>query len=1346
MKLYRVLIIFLITINFKVNASVEVISGRYTVSERDLSVKLIGGYLEWNREYRNRDWYFNRVWEPLKINIDSISGNIESIVKANDVYRPVDSSATFFKFGSRRTIRKQVDGSYLWKDRNGNTTSFDANGLAQYSQNLKGIKIYFSYVNGLLSGAYDNNNTQILWVEYDAIKRKIIKVRDYSGREINYSWSTIDENAENIQYKLDSFIDANGHQWMYEYSTSPTRDGKVDLIKVKFPNNQVETITYDYSGRVTSIADENDNKKYFNFDYIKSRKEYYVKKINSEGVVTENWFKRNGELIRKDINGLTILSISTDLRKKYEKDIFNRITTREYDEFNNLIRSTYPNGTSEEYTYDITTGQLKTYKNKNGYTTKYEYDNSGNLIKQIEAYGTISERVTLYTFDQYGQVLTESLVIDEGPQILIKQFFYDNFGNKIKEIDGKGHATHFTYNSHGQVLTALNARNKQWAYKYDNHGNLIEGKSPLNIVTGFEYDELNLLSKIIFPNNSVETKSNSRFGKPISYVSEVGDETQYEYLPNSRLSKISNDNGAEKKYSYDALGRVIKVESESSYFELIYPQNNNYVVGYGHFFTPIEIKYPTYSIKLKYDSIGRVVEESKHYKLNGQDFIEVKKIKYDGLDNIIEVSGEFIKDQKFEYDALNRLVRAYSNNILEQEFEYNNLDLMVSFTDANGNKFKFEYDLNFNLIKEIRPTGQFNTFEYNENNNLTAKIDAEGNKIVLIYDDDDRIIGEQYYDVNQQLKKSVTYTLNNMGLIESYDDGVSSANYTYNLAQQKLTESLTIEGNTFSHSYTYYPNGQKKSFTGNDGIEYKYFYDKEGRLENIVIPNKGNINYSNFKEDRPENISYPQGILKSVLYDGMLNARKILVKDASALTIFDHNYHYNNSGLLERKETMNGVYTYAYDEQQRIISATYPSLPPENWEYDNQGNRIKDNLTLNNSWTYDANNQLLDSVNNKYNYDNNGNQTELMDANSNVISSYIYDESGNVKYVLDENGIKRFEYYYDPYGRRLFKKDLLNNHTSYFYYNDEGLIYEKSYYDQETHYLFEPGDIFETQPVLKKVDGQYFYYLNDDIGTPHKIINENGVVVKASEYSAFGLVNDYILSNEGHDNIRFPGQYFDTETANNYNTYRYYNPLLGRYNQKDPLGILKDYDEYSYVKNNPLTYFDPLGLFSIKFCHTLGKRGILSASACGKLVIKLEGRCINIYLCFSLSGGIGQGTGGTDVKPSIDLQFKPRIKPFIRRLKPILKPLLPYIPRHLLPPPKPPLPDIPKPFLPYIPEPFFPEPEPENGKKSCKSLDYGCSDGFSAGTGGFKLKGGCGVTECYLIDSTCKQCYECFDD
>ncbi len=62
------------------------------------------------------------------------------------------------------------------------------------------------------------------------------------------------------------------------------------------------------------------------------------------------------------------------------------------------------------------------------------------------------------------------------------------------------------------------------------------------------------------------------------------------------------------------------------------------------------------------------------------------------------------------------------------------------------------------------------------------------------------------------------------------------------------------------------------------------------------------------------------------------------------------------------------------------------------------------------------------------------------------------------------------------------------------------------------------------------------------------------------------------------NNMRFPGQYADSETGLFYNYFRTYQPNQGRYTQNDPIGLAGGWSRTAYSKANSLSFFDPLGL------------------------------------------------------------------------------------------------------------------------------------------------------------------------
>ncbi len=89
--------------------------------------------------------------------------------------------------------------------------------------------------------------------------------------------------------------------------------------------------------------------------------------------------------------------------------------------------------------------------------------------------------------------------------------------------------------------------------------------------------------------------------------------------------------------------------------------------------------------------------------------------------------------------------------------------------------------------------------------------------------------------------------------------------------------------------------------------------------------------------------------------------------------------------------------------------------------------------------------------------------------------------------------------------------------------------------------------------------------------------DSSGTIVWAADYKPFGEAT--ITISTITNNLRFPGQYFDSETGLHYNYYRDYNPAIGKYIEADPIGILEGNNHiYTYAANNPIISIDPFGL------------------------------------------------------------------------------------------------------------------------------------------------------------------------
>jgi RHS repeat-associated protein len=115
---------------------------------------------------------------------------------------------------------------------------------------------------------------------------------------------------------------------------------------------------------------------------------------------------------------------------------------------------------------------------------------------------------------------------------------------------------------------------------------------------------------------------------------------------------------------------------------------------------------------------------------------------------------------------------------------------------------------------------------------------------------------------------------------------------------------------------------------------------------------------------------------------------------------------------------------------------------------------------------------------------------------------------------------------------------------------------------------------------------QVYYIHADHLGTPRVITRaaDNAAVWRWDNVDPFGNnqpdenPNGVNGTQAFKYNLRFPGQYFDSETGTIYNYFRDYDPATGRYLQSDPIGLWGGLSTYGYVFANPLLFIDPEGL------------------------------------------------------------------------------------------------------------------------------------------------------------------------
>ncbi|MHB8715769.1 MAG: RHS repeat-associated core domain-containing protein [Sulfuricaulis sp.] len=184
-------------------------------------------------------------------------------------------------------------------------------------------------------------------------------------------------------------------------------------------------------------------------------------------------------------------------------------------------------------------------------------------------------------------------------------------------------------------------------------------------------------------------------------------------------------------------------------------------------------------------------------------------------------------------------------------------------------------------------------------------------------------------------------------------------------------------------------------------------------------------------------------------------------------------------------------------------------------------------------------------------------------ASTTSLGSLNYDGYG------DLTGVAGATYAYDSFGRRNWK-NVGSTWTAFAYGPGGELLYEAGV-TNTTSYVYLNG------APLARIDNnnQIYYYHDDHLGSPQAMTNSTGAMVWQASYEPFG--NATVTTSTVTNNLRLPGQYFDSETGFYYNNARYYDPKIGRYISSDPIGLGGGLNTYLYARANPLRYLDPSG-------------------------------------------------------------------------------------------------------------------------------------------------------------------------
>jgi large repetitive protein len=730
----------------------------------------------------------------------------------------------------------------------------------------------------------------------------------------------------------------------------------------------------------------------------------------------------------------------------------------------------------------------------------------------------------------------------------------------------------------GNSLAIQDARSNVWHFGYDPLGRLTSVTDPLTNVTTYAYDGANNRTNVVnalLKSFGLEYDDHNNLVRAVDPLSKV---RSYQYNTDDLRTRETDAEGKELATIYDNEGRVLRTVDGATN-QIVYRYDETRATPASSYL-PVRIEYPSFSRNLYYDTMQRVVREED---VLGGGTNYSRSYTYDLAGNVLSATDAENHTNRFEYDALNRLVKTTDPAGGITRRTYDDRSNLIAVEDPNGGITRYQFDRNNRLKRMTRPMGQETRYEYDAVGNCTAVIDAKGQKIANEYDAVNRLVRRLEFAATDHTNavKTVSFTYNALGNLTAWNDGTNAATFTYDDLQRKSSESVSYGAFALSYSNAYYANGLKKSFTGPDAITYGYVYDANNRLTALSVPGVGVVTLEGFSWNRPTRTTLPGGSRTEFAYDSLMRFKSIIAREPTNTVVMSRDYGYSPVGNVISKATEHGTYIYGYDNLYRLTSATNPASANEAYAYDPLSNRTN-STAVSGPWTYNQNNELLGYTNVSFAYDTNGNLIHKTEGPQTV--NYFYDVANCLIRVEDGTGSVIAEYGYDPFGRRLWKK--VGAIRTYFFYSDEGLVGEYTADGAEIKtYGYAPGSPWSSAPVYQKTGGNYYWYHNDHLGTPQKIVDSSGHVVWSGTYDSFG--HCAVAVAEIGNNLRFAGQYYDAELGLHYNWNRYYDPSTGRYLSTDP--ILQGQNLYAYVSGNPIIFIDPEGLCVLRIAGGLAE-------------------------------------------------------------------------------------------------------------------------------------------------------------
>jgi RHS repeat-associated protein len=467
---------------------------------------------------------------------------------------------------------------------------------------------------------------------------------------------------------------------------------------------------------------------------------------------------------------------------------------------------------------------------------------------------------------------------------------------------------------------------------------------------------------------------------------------------------------------------------------------------------------------------------------------------------------------------------------------------------ADGSREAYRYDPAGHLQQVVRSDGHALDVTCDAGGRPLSLAAADGATAEFAYDDAGRLVGAR----NAEADLSWRYDAQGRLVEERHGDAAIGYHY----------DATGLVGLT-------YPTGET--------IHYRR--DLDQRLVELTDWQGQSYRIDYADHDAAWRLSAPDGTRTTAWQNpaGLTTATRDEVGDVAhcgATYLYD-----DDDRLRTRSDSRLGAVHYHYDAEGQLTGFADRSGAQQRFSYDGAGNRIvgPDGLAA-----VDALNRIETYGSERFRHDGRGNLIER--AGAGHTWRYRYDGFDRLILAEDDTGC-RVHFGYDALGRRLWKRAATQAGETIvrFVWAGEQVVREVT----ETIAGWDGGAAVSTRdylywpqsyvPLLLREGGTIYRYHCDPAGIPRRLTAPGGTIVWEADADPFGAVRLTVA--QIAQPWRLPGQYHDVELGLHYNRFRYYDPALGRYLSRDPVGLAGGLNLYLYAGNDPVNRADPLGLW-----------------------------------------------------------------------------------------------------------------------------------------------------------------------